>query len=57
MVDWDQSTVYQVEDGDRELVTIIECVCADGTAIRPSAVFKGQCRNLEWGRNNTCGAR
>jgi hypothetical protein len=54
MVDQDQKSVYQVEDGDRELVMVIECVSADGT---PSVVFKGGRRNLEWGRNNPCNAR
>ena len=57
LVDRDQKVVQQVEDGDRELVTMIECVCADGTAIRPSAVFKGIRRNLEWARDNPCNAR
>lgn len=57
MVDRDQKSVYQVEDGNRELVTMIECVCADGTAIRPSAVFKGAKRNAEWGRDNPANAR
>jgi hypothetical protein len=56
-VDRDQKTVHQVEDGNRELVTVIECVCADGTAIPPSVVFKGARRDLEWGRNNPCDAR
>lgn len=57
LVDRDQKVVQQVEDGNRELVTIIECVCADGTAIRPSVVFKGARRDLEWGRDNPCDAR
>lgn len=57
LVDRDQKTVKQVEDGNWELVTVIECVAADGSAIRPSVVFKGTRRNLEWGRNNPCNAR
>jgi hypothetical protein len=57
MVDRDQKTVQHVEDGNRELVTVIECVCADGTAIPPSVVFQGARRNLEWGRDNPCNAR
>jgi hypothetical protein len=57
LVDRDQHNVQQVEDGNRELVTVIEAVCADGTAIRPSVVFKGARRDLEWGRNNPCNAR
>jgi hypothetical protein len=50
IIDRDQSTVYSVEDGNRELVTIIEAVCADGKALVPSVIFQGVRRNLEWGR-------
>ena len=46
LVNCDQKTVHQVKDGNHELVTIIECVCADWTAICPSVVFKGTCWNL-----------
>ena len=34
LVDCDQKIVQHVEDGNRELVTIIEFIAADGTAIR-----------------------
>jgi hypothetical protein len=57
LVDRDQKTVQQVEDGSRELVTVIETVCADGTALRPCVIFKAKRRDLEWGRNNLCDAR
>jgi hypothetical protein len=57
LVDRDQKTVQQVEDGSRELVTIIETVCADGTALPPCVIFKAKRRDLEWGRNNPCEAR
>lgn len=57
LVDRDQKNVHQVEDGNRELVTFLECPCADGTVLPPTVVFKGARRNLEWGRNNPCGAR
>jgi len=56
-VDKSQKTAYQVENGNRELVTIIETVCADGTTIPPSVIFQGKKRNLEWGRNNPANAR
>ena len=56
-VDHDQQSIAQVEDGDRELVTLTQWVCADGTAIWPGAVFKGGCHNLEWGCENPCDAR
>jgi hypothetical protein len=57
LVDRDMKTVYHVEDGNRELVTIIETICADGTALHPSVIYKGKTRDLEWGRNNPCHAR
>ncbi|KAF8240461.1 hypothetical protein L208DRAFT_1233069, partial [Tricholoma matsutake] len=47
LVDCDQKTVQQVEEGNQELATVIECVCADGTAICPSVVFKGLHWDLE----------
>jgi hypothetical protein len=57
LVDRDQKTAYQLEDGNRELITVIETICADGTALRPSVIFQGAWRNLEWGRTNPCDAR
>lgn len=57
LVQRSQETVNQIEDGNRELVTIIEAVCADGSVIPPSVVFKGVKRDLEWGRVNPCRAR
>jgi hypothetical protein len=57
MIDRDQKAVYSIEDGNRELVTVIKCICADGSAIHPSVIFQGQRRNSEWGRNNPCNAR
>jgi hypothetical protein len=56
-VDRDQKTLYSVEDGNRELVTVIEAVCADGEALPPSVIFQGVKRDVEWGRNNPSGAR
>ena len=59
IIDRDQAAVYSVEDGNRELVTVIEAVCANGTALIPSVIFQGVRRNLEWGRpkNNPSSAR
>ena len=59
IINRDQATVYSVEDGNCELVTIIEAICADGTALLPSVIFQGMHRNLEWGRpeNNPSSAR
>jgi hypothetical protein len=57
LVDHDQKSVQQVEDGNCELVTVIETVCSDGTALQPCVIFKVKRRDLEWGRNNPCNAR
>jgi hypothetical protein len=42
MIDRDQQTVYLIEDGNRELVTVIETICADESVLRPSVIFQGQ---------------
>ncbi|KAF5375872.1 hypothetical protein D9615_008241 [Tricholomella constricta] len=57
LVDRDQKTVQQLENGDRELVTVIECVSADGNSLRPSVIYKAKKRNISWARNNPCDAR
>lgn len=57
LVDRDQKTAYQVEDGNRELVTVMECVSADGTALPPSVIYQGIHHNLEWRQNNPCSTR
>jgi hypothetical protein len=57
MVDRNQKSVYSIEDGNRELVTVIECICADGSILHPSVIFQGVRRSSEWGRNNPCNAR
>jgi len=57
MVDRDQKTAYSIEDGNQELVTVIEAICADGSILHPSIIFQGKQRNSEWGRNNPSNAR
>jgi hypothetical protein len=57
IIDRNQQTAYSIEDGNRELVTIIKTICADGSTLHPSVIFQGQRRNSEWGRNNPCNAR
>ena len=57
LVDRDQKVVSNIEPGSRELVTIIETMCADGTLLPPSVIFEGNHINAEWGRVNPAGAR
>ncbi|KIO17780.1 hypothetical protein M407DRAFT_84644 [Tulasnella calospora MUT 4182] len=40
------------ELGDRNNVTVIETICADGTVLRPIVIFKGQYLMLGWGEDN-----
>jgi hypothetical protein len=49
--------VQKIESGNRDLVTIIECISASGNSIHPSVVFQGQRRDLRWGEDNPCDAR
>ncbi|KAF7335093.1 DDE-domain-containing protein [Mycena venus] len=57
LVDRDQKTVQRIHTGTRDLVTIIECICADGTVLHPSVVFEGARRDLNWGADNPANAR
>ncbi|KAJ7766469.1 DDE superfamily endonuclease-domain-containing protein [Mycena maculata] len=56
LVDRDQKVVQKIESGNRDLVTIIKCIAADGTALHPSVVFQGLRRDLRWGEDNPCDA-
>jgi len=37
-----EKRVYQAEPGRTEWVTVIECICADGSALPPLVIFKGK---------------
>lgn len=39
---------YRIRDANLELVTVVECVCADGTALKPYIIFKGKRVQKEW---------
>lgn len=57
LVDRNQKTVYMKVDGNRELATLMECICADGSALDPLAILKGMRTNPRWGANNFINAR
>ena len=56
-IDHDQKDVYSIQDGNWELITVIETVSADGLCLQPSVIFQGKCWDLKWGWNNPCNAR
>ncbi|EGN97099.1 hypothetical protein SERLA73DRAFT_57716 [Serpula lacrymans var. lacrymans S7.3] len=39
---------YKFHSDNLELVTVIECICADGTNLQPGFVFSGKQFSLEW---------
>ena len=57
IVNWSQKNVYNLKNGNCELVTIIETVCADGFALQPTVIFQGKQVNLGWTKSNPCHAR
>lgn len=44
----DDTTRYKIRSDDLELVTIIECVSADGTSLTPGFIFAGATFEQEW---------
>lgn len=57
IVDSDQKNVYNIEDGNRESVTVIETICANGTALAPTVIFEGKKVDFRWTKKNPCKAR
>jgi len=41
-VDCDQKDVYSIQDGNHELVMVIETASADGSCLEPSVIFQGK---------------
>jgi len=39
---------FQAQPGRQEWVTVIECICGDGTVIDPLVIFKGEYLSSEW---------
>jgi hypothetical protein len=47
---------YQQADGGRENTTVIVTICADGTSLRPAAIFKGKAYQVKWDQKNPLNA-
>ncbi|KAF5345707.1 hypothetical protein D9758_013045 [Tetrapyrgos nigripes] len=52
LVDREQKSVYSVQSGNRDLITIVEAVNAKGKALHSSFIFPGMKRDLRWAENN-----
>jgi hypothetical protein len=47
---------YQQRDGDRENITVLETICADGMSIPPAVIFKGSAYQVKWVQDNPANA-
>ena len=36
-----------LQDGNREFISLLACVCADGTAIPPALIYQGSSNDLQ----------
>ena len=43
---------HQQGDGGCENTTIIITICADGSSLKPSVIFKGQAFQVKWDQEN-----
>ena len=43
---------WQAQPGRQEWVSVLECICADGSAIPPLVIFKGEQPLCAWIPNN-----
>ena len=43
-----EKKVYQAEAGRIKWVTVIECICGDGSTISPLVIFKGKSVQTSW---------
>jgi len=39
------------QDGNQELVTVIDCICANGTVLPPYIIMKGKQPSFPWAKN------
>lgn len=40
------------QGGSRELITVIDCICADGTVLTPFIIMKGAWPSMAWSKNS-----
>ncbi|EIW58642.1 DDE-domain-containing protein, partial [Trametes versicolor FP-101664 SS1] len=47
---------YQQESGDRENITVLVTICADGSSIPPAVIYKGEAYQAAWKQDNPLNA-
>ncbi|KIK20325.1 hypothetical protein PISMIDRAFT_106027 [Pisolithus microcarpus 441] len=48
-----QKMQYQQRDGNKETITVMVTICADGSTILPTCIYKGQTFSTNWHQDNT----
>jgi len=48
LIDAQIRTKFQAQPGRQEWVTVLECICPDGTVIPPLVIFKGEQISTQW---------
>jgi len=43
----DKKIIGASQDGSREFISLLACICADGTAIPPALIYQGTSRDLQ----------
>ena len=51
-----QKVQYQQRGGDRENITVLVTICADGTSIPPAVIYKGMGFHSSWVQDNPLNA-
>lgn len=47
---------HKIGSANRENVTVLVTICANGTALKPTIIFKGQRFQANWMKNNVSNA-
>lgn len=48
---------HQQRSGNRENITVLPTICADGTSVPPTIIYKGECFQTRWLQDNPLDAR
>ncbi len=52
-----QKMQYQQRSGNRENITVLPTICADGTSVPPIIIYKGEAFQAKWLQENPLDAR
>ena len=48
---------HQQRSGNRENITVLPTICADGTSVTPTVIYKGEAFQTKWLQDNPLNAR